>query len=130
MKRILLIEDNEIDAVIASKIIEYVDNTYQLEQATSGREALAILKSSKELPNLILLDLVLPVIDGFEFLKIMSEEADYRSIPVIIYSSSLHSRDKERAYTYKNVSAFISKPMSMEDFISALNKAESANPEN
>ena len=122
-KRILIIEDNEIDIIVARKIIELVDNSYIIDSVQSVKEAFQVLKNST--PDFILLDLILPIQDGFEFLKEISTIKEYQNIPIFIYSSSIHQKDIEDTQGYHNVAGFIHKPIGVNDFINVREKMKS-----
>lgn len=123
-KRILIIEDNEIDIIVANKIIELVDNSYEIDSVQSVKEAFRFLKNLT--PDLILLDLILPVQTGFEFLEEISAVKDYNKIPIYIYSSSIHQKDKEEAEKYPNVLGFIHKPIGVNDFMAIKAKLDNS----
>jgi CheY-like chemotaxis protein len=97
-KRILLIEDEPDDQEIFLETLDELDPTVGWAIACSGREGLAILtKFHPELPDLIFLDLNIPMIDGTEFLqKIRTEKryAIYKDIPIVILSSNTNQREK------------------------------------
>jgi CheY-like chemotaxis protein len=97
--RLLLVEDNPDDIEILSRALAQTDLQHQLFVARDGYEALEFLfykgtyeKASHPRPDLILLDLNLPRVSGFDVLKIVRKSVEYRAVPVIILSSSI-SRD-------------------------------------
>lgn len=93
-----------------------------------GKEALdmilPLLKSKGNLPDLILLDLNMPIMDGWEFLDEFSKLSNVQSIKVYILSSSIDSRDMERAKQYDIVRDFIAKPLTDAKVIQLLKKIE------
>ncbi len=109
MNKILLIDDDEDDHFFFKDSIESINPTLRCIIATNGKIALEILKASTSLPDLIFLDLNMPVMNGFEFLIQLKKENDLNKIPVGIFSTSNVDRDKEQA---KNLGAvfFITKP--------------------
>jgi DNA-binding response OmpR family regulator len=89
---ILVIEDDKfLRELIMRKLIE---EGYEVIEAIDGEEGLRKIKEQK--PNLVLLDLILPGIDGFEVLSRMKEDPDLTSIPVIILSNLGQRDDVER----------------------------------
>lgn len=91
-KKILLIEDDKfLRELIAQKLIR---EGFKVSEAVDGEEGIKKIKSEK--PDLILLDLILPGIDGFEVLSRMREEPTLISIPVIILSNLGQREDVER----------------------------------
>ncbi len=82
-KKILIVED---DTVLANALsLSLQDKGYQIEVATDGAEAERMIKSIK--PNLILLDLLLPIKNGFEVLKGLRSDAELKDTPVVILTN-------------------------------------------
>ncbi len=92
MPKILIIEDDKfLRELIVKKLIK---EGYNISEAVDGEEG--IKKVKEEHPDLVLLDLILPGIDGFEVLSKMKEDADLVSIPVIILSNLGQKEDVEK----------------------------------
>lgn len=91
-KNILIIEDDEFFRELVSK--ELTTGGFAVLSAADGRKGIERVKESK--PNLILLDLLLPDIDGFEVLSTVKQDSDTSSIPVIILSNLSSKEDIER----------------------------------
>jgi len=91
-KKILIIEDDKFLRELISKKIS--EEGFQVVEAIDGEDG--IKKVKEEMPNLVLLDLILPGIDGFEVLKRMKEESGLSPIPVIILSNLGQKEDVER----------------------------------
>jgi len=83
-KKILLVEDEEIMLTLLQR--KLAKEGYQISVARDGEEGLRLMKESK--PNLVLLDIVMPKLDGFEVLEKMKGDKDLNKIPVIIISNS------------------------------------------
>jgi DNA-binding response OmpR family regulator len=91
-KTILIIEDDKfLRELIAQKLLK---ENYEISEAVDGEEG--IKKIREEKPDLILLDLILPGIDGFEVLSRMKSDEEISSIPVIILSNLGQKEDVER----------------------------------
>ncbi|MDI6602516.1 MAG: response regulator [Patescibacteria group bacterium] len=91
-KTILIVEDDKfLRELIAQKLI---NEGYEISEAVDGEEG--IKKIQEEKPNLVLLDLILPGIDGFEVLSKMKEDVALAHIPVIILSNLGQKEDVER----------------------------------
>lgn len=90
---ILIVDDSKFQRAI---IKEMLGEHFHLEEATSGEECLMILEKSSHLIDLVLLDLVMPGIDGFEVLRRRQTMDAFKDIPVIVLTSSnsLNSRQK------------------------------------
>jgi len=84
MKKILLIEDEEIIISLLQRKLK--GEGYEVIVAKHGKEGLEKMKSEK--PDLILLDIVIPVMDGFEVLEEMNKSTELKKIPVVIISNS------------------------------------------
>ena len=118
---ILLIEDNEGDIVLtveALKTTKIVNNLMVIED---GEKALAYLREEGEykgrpVPDLILLDLNLPKIDGREILHIIKNDDKIKFIPVVILTTSNSEEDVLKSYL-EHANCYITKPLDMEQFI-------------
>jgi len=91
-KKILVIEDDKFLRELITKKISRAG--FQALEAVNGEEAIKIIKESK--PDLILLDLILPGIDGFEVLSQMKKDTKIKTIPVIILSNLGQKEDVEK----------------------------------
>lgn len=105
-RKILVVDDDEISSDVLSHILEY---RYETVTARNGKEALEILRSGNWRFSLILLDLLMQVMDGYEFLDNISEEPQFSSIPVIVITSQDQEDDEIRCFE-KGAADFISKP--------------------
>lgn len=115
--KILLVDDNRPDVRLFQESFRALRIPHELEVAYSGEEALQTLSSSEHiarLPDLILLDINMPKIDGFEVLTAIRQNPNLRTIPVIILSSSCEERDVHRAYDL-GANCYLCKPM--EEFV-------------
>jgi len=84
-KSILIVEDEDSTRYLLAMLLE--DEGYAVSQAANGHEALARLRS-QALPQLILLDLMMPVMDGWKFRRIQKEDPALGSIPVVVVSAA------------------------------------------
>lgn len=115
--KILLVDDSEADVYLFQEAFRGLQSVHELEIARDGEEALQLLHAAAEdqlLPALILLDLNLPKLDGFEVLSAIRADSKLRSIPVIVLSSSSARSQVQRAYQM-GANAYIVKPMN--DFV-------------
>ncbi|QHT71053.1 response regulator [Rhodocytophaga rosea] len=118
---IFVIDDSEIDCLIVNKLLHQKFPHIKLEAFHSADEALETIKnleaSHSILPSLILLDINMPVKNGWEFLDEYQALApqSLKQIKVIIFTSSIHPADPITARQYKMVVDFIVKPIRKED---------------
>ncbi|NJB71449.1 CheY-like chemotaxis protein [Saonia flava] len=116
-KKIVLIDDSEIDNYINKAIIKKVGDELEILSFTSGIEALEYLEELQndlgEFPDFIFLDIRMPEMDGFEFLDeyIKLPEKVKDKCNVFILSSSLDPIDKEKTKQYKDVQKHLTKPL-------------------
>ena len=80
MQKILIVDDSEINREILAAMLE---KTYEIDMAKDGQEAIEILEKKWETYQIVLLDLNMPVINGYEVLKVMEEKQWLDSLPVI-----------------------------------------------
>jgi diguanylate cyclase (GGDEF)-like protein len=103
--RVLIVEDNQVNRVMLRTILAA---DYEVLEASNGREALAVLKQAPDL-SAILLDIIMPVMDGFEFLKIRRKNPEIRRIPVLVLSQ-IETWDDECRARALGAEDFIHKP--------------------
>jgi adenylate cyclase len=91
--RILLVEDDALQRELMCEWL--VGEQWTVHEAGNGREALALLRANK--PDVILLDLMMPEMDGFEIVAALQEEPLWRDVPVIVITArDLNAKDRER----------------------------------
>lgn len=105
-KKILVVEDNEINRAMLK---EMLSKEYCVLEAENGQEALAVVEKYKNEISLILLDIVMPVMDGYTFLSILKQDPIYSTIPVIVETQSDGESDEVVALS-KGASDFVAKP--------------------
>jgi CheY-like chemotaxis protein len=120
MRKYLLIDDDDIISVIHPIIIKRVDPTAEIELMREGTEALEYLRQLKKqghaAPDIIFLDINMPLMNGFQFLSSLNEEENsfLKNTRVVMLSSTIDPRDIEKAKSFPQISDFITKPLSVE----------------
>lgn len=117
---ILLVEDNPGDIRLIMEYFKGTDISYNIVVAKDGQTALQILKQEEEYadmkrPNLIILDLNLPRINGIEVLKEVKKDDDLKIIPIIILTTSRKEEDIMETYQ-NNVNAYLTKPVDLDQY--------------
>jgi Response regulators consisting of a CheY-like receiver domain and a winged-helix DNA-binding domain len=129
--QILLVEDNHMDVVLTLDAFREAKLKNKVNVARNGQEALDYLfghgkfsdRKEYPMPTLILLDLKMPGIDGFEVLRQIKRTEILKRIPVIILTSSKEEGD--RALTYDiGANSYLLKPVSFDGFVSVVKKIE------
>jgi CheY-like chemotaxis protein len=118
---VLLVEDDPGDTLMIREAFEQHHITHRLHHVPDGVEALAFLHGEGEhagspRPDLILLDLNLPRMDGREVLKRVKGDADLRAIPVVVLTTSDADEDILRSYDL-HANAYVTKPVDFDRFI-------------
>jgi len=117
LKNILVIEDVEDHLEIVKLILE--QHGYNILVATTGKEGLNVTKSCH--PDLIILDVVLPEMNGYEVCKAIKSSPDTKDIPIIMLSVRSNPEDIESAYS-AGANKYITKPFNLEDLINEVKK--------
>lgn len=105
-KKILVVEDNELNRCLLCQILS---SDYSVLEAENGQEALDLLRQYGEGISLILLDIVMPVMDGYTFLSIVKADPALSIIPVIVTTQSDHESDEVTALSH-GATDFVVKP--------------------
>jgi len=118
---VLLVEDNPDDVIITRRAWKKGCIRNKLLVTKDGEEALRLLRKEEEYvdaptPCIILLDLKMPRINGFEVLETVKNDDNLRDIPIVVLTSSERRDDINRAYKL-GCNSYIEKPVSFEKFI-------------
>jgi CheY-like chemotaxis protein len=122
---ILLVEDDDGDAHLTRLALREGRLLAQVHHVYDGLEALDFLRGQHATiaepprPDLILLDLNMPRMDGREFLSAVKQDDDLRTIPVVVLTTSDVERDIDASYR-RGASGYITKPVGMDQFIDAV----------
>lgn len=125
---ILLVDDNEGDILLTKEALDDARIINKISIATDGLEAIRFLRKEPpfkgtETPDLILLDINLPKMDGTEVLSIIKKDPDLKRIPVIMLTTS--SSEKDILASYDNhANCYITKPVDLDRFMDVVRTIE------
>ncbi|MEX0998277.1 MAG: response regulator [Flavobacteriaceae bacterium] len=125
---ILLVEDNEGDILLTLDAFEESKVKTEVSVTRNGKEALDFLFkrgafSEAKRPDLVLLDINIPIYNGHEVLKQIKTDEHLKKIPVIMLTTSSNQKDIDLAYkNYSN--SYVKKPLDMDEFLEAILKIE------
>src|ERR1700755_2620855 len=124
--RILLVEDDSKDVELTMTALEEYNLSNEVVVASDGEEALDYLyyrgkfqRRSGDNPAVMLLDLKLPKVDGFEVLQQVKADDKLKMIPVVVLTSSREERDMVESYKL-GVNAYVVKPVDFHEFVNAV----------
>ena len=119
---ILLVDDSEDDILMAKTVFGHLGFPHNLETVTDARQALDYLQCTgkyadrkRTLPDLLLLDINMPMMDGFALLRAIKADPLLKRIPVIMLTSSSSQEDVTRSFE-NGAASYITKPDSMEGY--------------
>ena len=118
---ILLIEDDMIEVMKLNRTISSLNLNHKIIVANNGEDALKILQQKDTLPDIILLDLNMPKINGIEFLSILKNDDTLKYIPTIILTTSNNQKDLLECYKI-GVAGYVLKPLKYEHYVAKLEK--------
>lgn len=128
MKKVLLVDDNEMFRFLNGKILEKSGLAEQVESTHSAREALAMLRKMADaickLPDVVILDLMMPDMDGLEFIQQFSllPESVTNNVKIALLSSYISPEDKALSLSYDAVIDVIDKPLNKEKLLAMREK--------
>lgn len=115
--KILIVEDSASNMMLFSDLLERVG--YEIVCAETGRQGIRLARSQK--PDLILLDIKLPDIDGTKIIRWIRKHAGLRAVPVIAVTAFAMLGDKER-FLDAGFDAYVSKPISIPHFLEVIER--------
>jgi two-component system, chemotaxis family, response regulator Rcp1 len=120
MVHILAFEDNPADLLLLKESLRIAGLDYQLEVASRGEEALALLRclgtGETPCPDVIVMDLQLCGVDGCELVRTLRERGSCPATPIMVLTGCLSCREEEKARAL-GVKRFVRKPMNLRDFL-------------
>jgi CheY-like chemotaxis protein len=122
-KLILHIDDDQDDRYLVRQAINSIDPSIILREAQDGKKAIDFLQQAKlfgDLPSLIILDINMPVMNGYDTFKEISKDEELSLIPIVIFTTS-HNNNELNYWKDKNI-ATISKPASFDEFTNSVER--------
>lgn len=124
-KPILLVEDDQIDAMTVKRALKELHVTNSLVHQENGEAALTYLQDPKnERPCIILLDLNMPLMNGIEFLQVIKHDEALRRIPVVVLTTSEEQQDKVNSFDL-GVAGYMAKPVDYRQFVEVMRSINS-----
>ena len=121
-KPILLVEDDSVDAMTVKRAMRDLQVNHSVIHSVNGEEAMKYLTSpDTEKPFVILLDLNMPKMNGIEFLKVMKENPELKTIPVIVLTTSKEQQDVLDSFEF-GASGYMVKPVDYSKFVEILRR--------
>jgi len=114
-RTILIVEDDMVDVMTIKRAVGQLGITNPLHVESNGEEALHYLNAVAELPGLVILDLNMPKMNGTEFLKHIREDDRYKSLPVVVLTTSKEQQDKLNTFNLF-ISGYMIKPVDFSQF--------------
>ena len=118
---ILLIEDDAIEVMKFNRVLKTLNLNHRIIEANNGEAAFDILKVKEITPDIIILDLNMPKLNGIEFLTILKNDGVLKYIPSIILSTSSNHKDMLECYKL-GVAGYILKPLKYDDYVDRIKK--------
>jgi len=118
VRKILVVEDNDMNMQLVEFLLE--EGGYEIVKATSGEEALALTRDGTA-PDLILMDIHLPGMDGLSVVRAMKSEQRTSRIPILALTAHAMRGDKDR-FLEAGCDGYISKPIDVKTFISSIER--------
>jgi CheY-like chemotaxis protein len=118
---ILLIEDDTIEVMKFNRVIKTLNLNHKIIIANNGEEALSILKDKEFSPDIIILDLNMPKINGIEFLQILKADEYLKYIPAIVLTTSNNHKDVLECYKI-GIAGYVLKPLKYDDYVERIRK--------
>lgn len=117
--KIMLIEDDMIEVMKLNRAINTLKLKHKIIEANNGEEALILLSEKDNLPDIILLDLNMPKVNGIEFLGILKRHETLKYIPTIILTTSNNQKDLLECYKV-GIAGYVLKPLKYENYVTKI----------
>lgn len=124
MAEILLVEDNDDDVFLTREAFEAASLRVSLHHVNNGEKCMRFLRKQGEYadapsPDLILLDMHMPVMDGYEVMTEIVKDDKLRHLPVVVLTTSYEAADIQKMYGLR-CNSYITKPVDFDSFVKAI----------
>tara|TARA_R110002050_G_scaffold288277_1_gene440134 strand:- start:5962 stop:6339 length:378 start_codon:yes stop_codon:yes gene_type:complete len=123
--KILIVDDDMVYRFVASRMMSLIDSSLVVEESENGQKGLAKLENQKDSDEkiVVLLDINMPVLDGWEFLEQLKQNGFYNlsKLEIYVVSSSTNESDILKAKQFDFIKGFIHKPLSKENILAIIN---------
>ena len=113
---VLLVDDDEDDCELFRYSCQESRLPCEIQALNDSRKVLSFLNEGSRLPDVVVLDMMMPAMNGLEVLRVLKKSPQLAQIPVVMYSSSANERTVEQAYEYGAV-AFVKKPHDLDEYV-------------
>lgn len=116
---VMLVEDDLIEVMKFKRVLSSQDLAHNIIEADNGEQALELLQQKDNLPDVILLDLNMPKINGIEFLRLLKVDDRLKYIPTVILTTSSNHKDLLECYK-AGIAGYVLKPLKYEDYVTKI----------
>lgn len=126
LNSVLLVDDDKINNYINERLIKKLNFSESIKVVTNGQEAIEYLEGElsldRPLPQLILLDINMPVMDGFEFIEAFKKIKYNQRVVIVVLTTSTNYKDIEKINNAEEVAGYINKPLTEQKLLEAIGK--------
>jgi CheY-like chemotaxis protein len=119
--KILFIEDDTIEMIKFNRVLDLLKYRHQVIDSNNGFDAIQVLTKKGIIPDIIILDLNMPKINGIEFLTVLKNDEQLKYIPAIILTTSNNPKDIHECYKI-GIAGYIVKPLKYDDYVKKIQK--------
>lgn len=119
--KILFIEDDTIELIKFNRVLDLLKYRHQVIDSNNGFDAIQVLTTKGIIPDIIILDLNMPKINGIEFLTVLKNDEQLKYIPAIILTTSNNPKDIHECYKI-GIAGYIVKPLKYDDYVKKIQK--------
>jgi CheY-like chemotaxis protein len=116
--KVIVADDSMLTRKIVVRYLEPLG--YSMIQAANGGDVIKLLQTEQSLPDLILMDWNMPVLDGYQVLQMLGKDSRYRGIPVIMLTSESDDTNRDQALA-AGARGYVTKPFTSDDLVQAIN---------